>query len=81
MAGSYRHVVADDGSFRGTELLDGLGDAYEALEEFYNMIQYLTGGDKVKIHEAWKKGHVAKRYPRSNEQLFTYERFWVRDEI
>lgn len=52
MAGSYRHITNDDGSFRGIDLIDDLGDAYEALEECYLMIQFLTGGDKAKIDEA-----------------------------
>ena len=43
MAGSYRHIVEDDGSFRGMDLIENLGDAHEALKECYEMIQYLTG--------------------------------------
>jgi hypothetical protein len=39
MAGSYRHITNGDGSFRGVELLDNLGDACEALEECYDMIR------------------------------------------
>lgn len=42
MAGSYKHCVNDDGSFRGVDLLDHLGDAHEALEEMYGMIWYLA---------------------------------------
>lgn len=42
MAGSYKHVVNKDGTFRGTTLLDHLGDAHEALEEMYGMIWYLA---------------------------------------
>jgi len=48
MAGSYRHITRVDGTFCGAYLLDNLGDAHEALEECWEMIQYLTGGDKHK---------------------------------
>jgi hypothetical protein len=79
MAGSYKHVIGDDGEFIGTDLIDNLGDAYEALEEMYDMIEYLTRGDRVKIHEAWRNGHYVKRKPErviAEPELFTYERFW-----
>lgn len=82
MAGSYRHCVSDDGEFRGTELIDNLGDAYEALEEMYDMIQQLSGGDRQKIFEAWRDGHIGKRLPKrlaEEPKLFTYERFWDRE--
>lgn len=55
MAGSYRHITDSRGEFIGTDLLDHLGDAYEALEECWEMIQCLTGGDRKKIYDAWKK--------------------------
>ena len=42
MAGSYKHTVNDDGTFRGVDLLDHLGDADEALEELYGMVRYLA---------------------------------------
>lgn len=67
MAGSYRHITKPDGSFRGTELIDHLGDAYEALEECYLMIQHLTGGDKTKIFEAWREGYFKKCCPPEND--------------
>jgi hypothetical protein len=79
MAGSYKHVVDSNGEFRGVDLIDNLGDAYEALEEMYDMIQYLSRGDKHAIYEAWRIGHVAKRLPdrlTEEPELFTYERFW-----
>jgi hypothetical protein len=76
MGGSYQHIVNDDGSFRGTDLIDNLGDAYEALQQCYDMIQHLTGGDKTKIYEAWLEGYFKKRCPPENLPLATYERFW-----
>lgn len=76
MAGSYRMIINEDGGFCGTDLIEGLGDAYEALEECYEMIQYLTGGDKRKIYEAWLGGYFKKHCPLENLPLATYERFW-----
>lgn len=79
MAGSYQHIVRSDGSFQGTELIDNLGDAYEALEECYDMIQQLTGGDKTRIYEAWLEGHFKKRYPPENLPMVTFDWFWRDD--
>ena len=70
MAGSYRHIVTKDNKFKGVKNIDNLGDAYEALEECYEFIQILTGGDKdklVEIHQEYlrrKGGNVeyAKMY-------------------
>jgi hypothetical protein len=52
MAGSYRHTINDDGTFRGVDLLDHLGDAFEALEEMYGMIWYLADGSAARVEEA-----------------------------
>ena len=46
MAGSWRHMTMDDGRFRDNEsfcdMIENLGDAYEAAEECYGMIWYLA---------------------------------------
>jgi len=42
MAGSWNHIVTKTGKFGGTRLIENLGDAYEALEECYGMIQWLA---------------------------------------
>ena len=79
MAGSYRHVVNERGEFIGIDLIDNLGDAHEALEEMYDMIQHLSRGDRVQIHEAWRTGHYAKRIPQrviEEPELFTFSKFW-----
>jgi len=57
MAGSYQHCVHDkSGKLRSPESMEGmienLGDAYEAIEEMYWMIQHLTKGDRTAIKEA-----------------------------
>lgn len=60
MAGSYNHCVDSlTGEFIGTELLDHLGDAYEALEEMYGMIWFLAKGNTDLVEEArlnYKRG-------------------------
>lgn len=63
MAGSWKHVVEDDGTFISSEnfpnMIENLGDAYEALEECYGMIVWLANGDEARIqdaHEHWKQG-------------------------
>lgn len=83
MSGSYRHVVDSHNNFRGLDSIDNLGDAYEAIEEMYDMIQYLSGGDLRKIHEAWRDGHYGKRMPNrvaEEPELFTFRDFWDGDE-
>lgn len=47
MAGSYNHVVTDDGNLGSNEFVVGMlengGDVYEAVEEMYGMIWWLAG--------------------------------------
>ncbi len=60
MAGSWRHMTTDSGKLRNNEsfceMLENLGDCYEAAEECYGMVQWLanewsvlTGASKVQI--------------------------------
>lgn len=46
MAGSYNHVVEDDGSLASNETVAGMlengGDVFEAVEQMYGMIWYLA---------------------------------------
>lgn len=48
MAGSYAHVVNDQGQLISNNdfphLIENLGDAYEAIEEMYGMIWFLARG-------------------------------------
>lgn len=74
MGGSYHHIVNSKNEFCGTELLDHLGDAHEALEECHAMIRILTGGDKNKIFEA-HRAYVAETNPEYAKKM-TYERYW-----
>jgi hypothetical protein len=50
MAGSYRHCCNEDGSF-GFDLIENLGDAHEACDMMFWMINYLAK-DHEKIKEA-----------------------------
>jgi hypothetical protein len=56
MAGSYAHVVDKRGRLLNNrnlvQMIENLGDAYEAIEEMYGMIWYLAGGDEVKVEQA-----------------------------
>jgi hypothetical protein len=46
MAGSYNHVVTNNGNLvdneRFVQMVENLGDAYEAVEEMYGMIWWLA---------------------------------------
>lgn len=46
MAGSYNHVITEEGNLRGPEkvsqTLETGGDVYEAVEEMYGMIWWLA---------------------------------------
>lgn len=56
MAGSYEHCCKDDdGSFRNddfTDMIENLGDAYEACYHMHWMIHHLASADKDKIKQA-----------------------------
>lgn len=72
MAGSFHHLIDKDLKFRGLDLIDNLGDAHEALEECYDMIMHLTGGNKVKIWRA-HLAHLAKQFPHHHPDNPEYE--------
>lgn len=85
MAGSFRHVTNSKGELREPESdgLDNLGDAREAIEEMYEMIHHLTGGDKQKMYEAWRDGYAKKHIPPENMDLpevASAKAFWDEDE-
>lgn len=56
MAGSYKHIIDEQGDLRTNEsfveMIENLGDAYEMAEECWYLIQILSGGDKDKISKA-----------------------------
>lgn len=51
MAGSLSHIVTDRGEFR-MDLIENLGDAQEALEECFDIIAVLCGGDMKRLRQA-----------------------------
>lgn len=53
MAGSLNHIVNSDGTF-SMNCIDNLGDAGEALEECFDIILFLAGGDTEKVRMACK---------------------------
>ena len=68
MAGSYDHVTHDDGSFRRdpddfSNMIENIGDAFEACEQMHWMINYLTAGNRVQINHS-----VAAYYKHCREQ-------------
>ena len=44
MAGSLSHITSGNGEFQ-MDLIENLGDAHEALEECFHIIQVLAGKD------------------------------------
>lgn len=78
MAGSYRHVTDKDNKFTGVSLLENNRDVYQCVEEMYDMIEYLTGGDRQKIFEAHRDGHLKKRLAHfeAEKDRFTFAEFW-----
>ncbi len=55
MAGSLRHITAEDGSFRFIGTIDGMRDAYEALEECHAIIGVLCKGDLKKLRKVCRR--------------------------
>lgn len=88
MAGSFMHVVplksAEDQAHPRLDLVNGSQrDMWQAIEELYAMIHHLTGGDRVKMFEAWRQGYHLKYNPASNADLDgtrTPEEFWRDNE-
>jgi len=59
MAGSLNHIVDDEtGEFK-MDTIENLGDAHEALEECFNIIASMTGGDMDEVNAYLKD----LRYP------------------
>lgn len=83
MAGSFKHICDEKLEFRGIDLIGNLGDAHEALEECFDMILWLSRGDRATIWNAHLKGHLEKRYPNTDTQTFdrgTFKRYWDNQE-
>jgi hypothetical protein len=50
MAGSYNHLVSDDGSFQ-FDLIENMGDAQEACEDCFNIIRDLKNKIKFSLEQ------------------------------
>lgn len=66
MAGSYNHIIDEEGDLISNEefvdFIDNLGDAYEMAEECWYLIQILSNGDKDKIKKAEKTMYQMLRH-------------------
>ncbi len=51
MAGSLNHIVGSDGKFK-MDTIENLGDAWEALEECFELILHLAKGDTKIVSRA-----------------------------
>jgi hypothetical protein len=61
MAGSYKHCTNEKGEWIGdhfTESIENLGDAHEACEEMFYMIQFLSHENKSLIEQAVKEAQT-----------------------
>lgn len=82
MAGSYRHVTNADGSYRGSDLLDNLGDASEAVEEMHAMIAWLAqqvnpDDPRRAIWQAHNEGYLFPNYPWNRDtERASFDSFW-----
>jgi hypothetical protein len=64
VAGSYHHCTKDDGSWIGEDfpnMVENLGDAWEACEMMHWMIGYLASGDHSRIAAAAAAYYEARR--------------------
>lgn len=89
MAGSYKHVTTKNGKLisneKFPEMIENLGDAYEAVEEMYHMIQFLSRGDKNKIEKARKQTYKKRKIRITDLDIATVEqlhdRLWDKYDI
>lgn len=66
MAGSYPHIIENDGNFVDNEtfadMIENLGDAYEMAEEMYGMIWFLATTQDSKLSPAERVGLARQQY-------------------
>lgn len=48
MAGSFKHCLTEEGTYRGVGLLDHMGDAEEAIEMMVFMLKHLETDARLK---------------------------------
>ena len=54
MAGSFNHILGDDGKFT-FDTIENMGDACECAEECFWLINHLSGGSIAKVRDAEKQ--------------------------
>lgn len=71
MAGSFEHVAKlRDGKLHlRYDLIENMRDAGQAIEEMFDMLEYLSGSDQSKLFEAHKY-HCMKRNGHFNSELW-----------
>ena len=81
MSGSFDMILKEDGEFT-MDLIGNMGDAYEALEECFEVIKYLSGGNLEKIREAlvWHYACSNKKYGHEYDTKSSIERYARNDE-
>ena len=57
MAGSLNHIVDSDTGEFDMDLIENLGDAYEALKECFYLIKAMTGGKMEEVNQYCKDLH------------------------
>lgn len=73
MAGSYNHVITKGGNLRDNEsfvqMIENLGDAYEAVEEMFGMIWWLAWQAHVALDGSAKSPeHFVERARQNYEE-------------
>lgn len=66
MAGSYNHVTTRTGNLRDNDsfvqMIENLGDAYEAVEEMYGMIWHLAHNEDAWLNPAGAVEEARQNY-------------------
>src|SRR2546422_121813 len=76
-------VTNTDGSWRGLDLIDNGGDAAEAIDEMWKMIDWLARElsptePRRAIHQAWLEGYLRPLNNGNavNPSIASFESFW-----
>ena len=67
MAGSLNHMITPNGEF-SFELIENMGDAYEACHEMFGLVRHLTGNDQERIDAALDEYYQRCRGEKSWEE-------------
>jgi len=70
MAGSLKHVVDDDGTYRGVELLENMGDMHEAVEQMAFMLMQISRTNAGLVRGAEETYYECRRGERQWPEWF-----------